>query len=250
MQILQRRIVHISRVIPRTDLFAPANSIVYTGKIRKGFVNHRGTSAVHNPWRTGWRTVFAPQSQRLRFHPILRVDAKGHGFEEVAGLMADMDDFATSERPEWLKALARRSAAAADDGAEAPGGAPDPSHPHRAPRVRTLIRAVIGGDGRAGEDVIVRNVSPGGMCIASRTLLPCKGEMLRVSLPGQSELQAQVRWVGKGEFGVLLTGGSGLDVDRITASNRQRNAGFAAALEKLLGIRPQEPRSSAGMRAC
>lgn len=168
--------------------------------------------------------------------------------------MADMDDFATSERPEWLKALARRSAATAEDAAEATGDAldhaQDQAHPHRAPRVRTLIRAVIGGDGRAGEDVIVRNVSPGGMCIASRTLLPSMGEMLRVSLPGQSELQAQVRWVGKGEFGVLLTGGGGLDVDRITASNRHRNAGFAAALEKLLGIRPQEPRSSAGMRAC
>jgi hypothetical protein len=54
-----------------------------------------------------------------------------------------------------------------------------------------------------------------------------------------------VRWVGKGEFGVLLTGGSGLDLDRIQSSNRQRNAGFAAALERLLGVRPQEPRPSA-----
>ncbi|PNU04283.1 PilZ domain-containing protein [Novosphingobium guangzhouense] len=158
--------------------------------------------------------------------------------------MADIDDFATSERPDWLKALARRasiaSEAAAGDSAQ---------QQQRAPRVRTLIKAVIGGDGRAGEDVIVRNVSPGGMCIASRTMLPSMGEMLRVSLPGQADLQAQVRWVGKGEFGVLLTGGSGLDVDRIQSTNRQRNAGFAAALERLLGVRPQEPRPSAGARA-
>ncbi len=153
--------------------------------------------------------------------------------------MADIDDFASSERPEWLKALARRASVSSE--AAAGGGAQQ----QRAPRVRTLIKAVIGGEGRTGEDVIVRNVSPGGMCIASRTLLPTTGEMLRVSLPGQADLQAQVRWVGKGEFGVLLTGGSGLDLDRIQSSNRQRNAGFAAALERLLGVRPQEPRPSA-----
>lgn len=152
--------------------------------------------------------------------------------------MAESDDFATSERPEWLRALARRAAVSAE-------GAPAVERPHRAPRVRTLIRAVIGGEGRAGEDVIVRNVSPGGMCIASRTLQPSTGEMLRVSLPGQADLQAQVRWVGKGEFGVLLTGSSGLDVDRIQATNRQRNAGFASALEKLLGVRPQGPTAGA-----
>ncbi|MEE4451499.1 PilZ domain-containing protein [Novosphingobium resinovorum] len=156
--------------------------------------------------------------------------------------MTDIDDFASSERPEWLRALARRAAPSSDETAATP------ERPHRAPRVRTLIRAVIGGEGRTGEDVIVRNVSPGGMCIASRTLLPSMGEMLRVSLPGQADLQAQVRWVGKGEFGVLLTGG--LDVNRIQATNRQRNAGFGAALERLLGVRPQETRGSAGTRAC
>ena len=66
-------------------------------------------------------------------------------------------------------------------------------------RVRTLIRAVIGGE---GEDGIVRNMSPGDMCIASCTLLPERGETLRVALPGQGDLQAEVRWVGDGEFGI------------------------------------------------
>jgi hypothetical protein len=51
-------------------------------------------------------------------------------------------------------------------------------------RVRTLIRAVIGGEGRAGEDGIVRNMSPRDMCIASCTLLPERGETRRVALPG------------------------------------------------------------------
>lgn len=156
--------------------------------------------------------------------------------------MADIDDFGTAERPEWLKTLSLRSNRPRE------AGAVSGPHPHRSPRVRTLIRAVIGGEGRTGEDVIVRNVSPGGMCIASRTMLPSTGETLRVSLPGQADLQAQVRWVGKGEFGVLLTGG--LDVDKIQATNRHRNAGFTVALERLLGIKPQERRGSAGTRPC
>lgn len=145
-----------------------------------------------------------------------------------------MDNFGTAERPEWLKTLSRRT----NRPAALPGEAP--AHPQRSPRVRTLIRAVIGAEGRPGEEAIVRNVSPGGMCIASRTLLPRLGETLRVALPGQGDLQAEVRWVGQGEFGVQLV--SGLDTARMQASNgRRRNAGFTAALERLLGVRsPQE----------
>lgn len=176
--------------------------------------------------------VFYPPSQRLRFNELCV------GGCEVADYMPDSDDFATSERPDWLRALARRASGASEKAA----GTED--RPHRAPRVRTLIRAVIGAQGRPVVDAIVRNVSPGGMCIASRTLLPNTGEMLRVSLPGQVDLEAQVRWVGKGEFGVLLTGGS-LDVDRLQATNRQRNAGFTAALERLLGVQPQTMRGTA-----
>lgn len=161
-----------------------------------------------------------------------------------------MDDFASSERPEWLRALAQRTARSSEEatdnaGTKATAQAPS-GHSQRSPRVRTLIRAVIGGENRPGEDVIVRNVSPGGMCIASRTLCPATGDMLRVSLPGQADLQAQVRWVGEGEFGVLLTGG--LDVGRIQDRNRRSNEGFTVALENLLGFRPQQPRVSAGAR--
>ncbi|WP_404482487.1 PilZ domain-containing protein [Novosphingobium sp. BL-52-GroH] len=153
--------------------------------------------------------------------------------------MADLDAYG-DVRPEWLKALALRARPVPP-----PPGA---DHPHRSPRVRTLIRAVIGGEGRPGEDVIVRNVSPGGMCIASRTLQPSCGETLHVALPGQGNLKAQVRWVGDGEFGIQLMGG--LDVGEVQATNRQRNAGFSAALERLLGVRPQKERTSSGLRPC
>jgi hypothetical protein len=159
--------------------------------------------------------------------------------------MTDMDAFGTAERPEWLKTLSRRTRTRAEDGEDAGNGG---QHPQRSPRVRTLIRAVIGGEGRPGEDAIVRNVSPGGMCIASRTLLPRMGETLRVALPGQGDLCAEVRWVGNGEFGVQLMGG--LDIGHLQDTNRRRNAGFTAALERLLGVKPVEERTSAGLRAC
>lgn len=155
--------------------------------------------------------------------------------------MDNFDGYIPPERPEWLQTLARRAIAAAND-AEAEDRA------DRSPRVRTLIRAVIGGSDRPSEDVIVRNVSPGGMCIASRTMTPSAGEMIRVSLPGQADLQAQVRWVREGEFGVLLS--DGLDVARLQATNRQRNAGFARALEQLLGIRSRDGTGSDGLHAC
>ncbi len=82
----------------------------------------------------------------------------------------------------------------------------------------------------------------------ARTLLPSCGETLQVALPGQGDLQAQVRWVGDGEFGIQLM--SGLDVNEVQAGNRRRNAGFAAALERLLGVRPHRDRTSSGLRPC
>lgn len=160
--------------------------------------------------------------------------------------MADKDSF-TSGEPHWLKTASLPAPHALPSGSGS-GQVATAAHPERSPRVRTLIRAVIGGEGRAGQDVIVRNVSPGGMCIASRTLLPDCGETLRVALPGQGDLQAEVRWVGDGEFGIQLTGG--VDLSQVQPSNRRRNAGFTAALERLLGVKPHQERTSSGLRPC
>jgi hypothetical protein len=153
--------------------------------------------------------------------------------------MADLDGYG-DVRPEWLKALALRTRPAPVRG--------EGDHPERSPRVRTLIRAVIGAEGLPGQEVVVRNVSPGGMCIASRTLLPSCGDTLRVALPGQGDLRAQVRWVGDGEFGIQLLGpidGGGAG----PGGGRRRHAGFSAALERLLGVRPYRERGSSGLRA-
>ena len=82
-----------------------------------------------------------------------------------------------------------------------------PSPAQRAPRVRTLIHAVLAREGEPGSDGVVRNVSPGGLCIASRSMTPAEGDLITVTLAGLSSLEAQVRWAGDGEFGVKLTSG-------------------------------------------
>lgn len=93
---------------------------------------------------------------------------------------------------------------AASDGASADGANRELPRP-RPPRVRTLIHASLAGDGKVGGEGIVRNVSPGGLCIASRSMTPAEGDLITISLAGRASLQAQVRWTRDGEFGVLLT---------------------------------------------
>ncbi|MFC0204482.1 PilZ domain-containing protein [Novosphingobium soli] len=121
-------------------------------------------------------------------------------------------------------------------------------HPHRCPRMRTLICAVAGTGDAAGVEVIVRNVSPGGMCIASRTLLPRAGDTLHITLPGQAALSAQVRWVGDGEFGVQLLDGQA--TEPFPAACGSRGSGLEAALGRVLGMAPRPARGSTGTRPC
>lgn len=89
----------------------------------------------------------------------------------------------------------------------------DPAHPadpaqrRRAPRVRTLLRATVACEGEPGHEAIVRDVSPGGMCIASRAVSVEEGDLITVALPGAGDLEARVRWCGDGEFGVQITSG-------------------------------------------
>lgn len=102
-----------------------------------------------------------------------------------------------------------------DDGAtEVQGG--------RAPRRPTLIHGVMASDGLPGENVIVRNISPHGMCIASRSHAPEHGETVRVALCGMVDVEAQVRWVGDGEFGVELS--SELDLHHLGLVPGRRKA--------------------------
>jgi hypothetical protein len=83
----------------------------------------------------------------------------------------------------------------------------DPASLRRAPRVSTLIRATIAREGEPGHEAIVRDVSPGGLCIASRAVSVEEGDLITVALPGSSGLEARVCWIGDGEFGVQITSG-------------------------------------------
>lgn len=140
--------------------------------------------------------------------------------------MTDQQDFAVVERPDWLEALARRGTRSSTK------GSPLPSYPERAARIRTLIKALVIRDGFEAQAVIVRNISLNGMGIASRVLRPRTGEMLRIRLPGQHELDAEVRWAGEDAFGVLLS--RRLDLAGVQAACRRRNSPLLDAVEKRL----------------
>lgn len=91
----------------------------------------------------------------------------------------------------------------------------------RAPRQRTLIRAVLGGMDMPDQDVIIRNISEYGMGIASRGFAPDRGETVTITLPSGIALKAQVRWVNDKAFGVQLF--EELDVRQLGLSTQRRH---------------------------
>jgi hypothetical protein len=110
----------------------------------------------------------------------------------------------------------------------------------RAPRRRTLISATllrapdeVGTAATPQQDIIVRNVSERGMCLATRAAsqhaLPLADEIVCIRLPENGEYLAQVRWVEERAFGVELF--STLDIEALGAANRKRNDRFLGQLE-------------------
>ena len=98
----------------------------------------------------------------------------------------------------------------------------------RAPRHRTLMRAVMTLPGLDGTPVMIRNVSEQGMCLASKDLLPCCGEVIELDLAGTFGLKGEVRWVEGREFGVHLS--APLDLHGIGLANQRRNGNMAGTL--------------------
>ncbi len=85
----------------------------------------------------------------------------------------------------------------------------------RAPRLRTLISARMRGDGLPEQDVIVRNISTGGLCLSMRLCTPERGERLSIALPGAVDVEGEVRWVEGQMCGLQLI--RTLDVEREAA---------------------------------
>ncbi|MEJ2459891.1 MAG: PilZ domain-containing protein [Novosphingobium sp.] len=112
-------------------------------------------------------------------------------------------------------------------------------HP-RAPRQRTLIRAVMHAPGLPGHEVIVRDVSERGMRVASRGITAHVGETLGIILPGDIEVQARVCWVKGEEFGAELF--EELDLRRLGLTNQRRHARSAGdVIHWLINERLQTP---------
>ncbi|SFG50221.1 PilZ domain-containing protein [Novosphingobium sp. CF614] len=120
-------------------------------------------------------------------------------------------------------------------------------HRPRAPRQRTLIRAVMHGPGIPGHEVIVRDVSARGMRIAGRGLAPRQGETLGVTLSSGIAQDAQVRWVEGDEFGIELF--EDLDLQRLGLTNQRRHG--AGAIHWLVDERLRRPEQPpARLRRC
>ncbi|MCJ2179705.1 PilZ domain-containing protein [Novosphingobium album (ex Hu et al. 2023)] len=117
-------------------------------------------------------------------------------------------------------------------------------HRPRAPRQRTLIRAVMRAPGLPGHDVIVRDVSERGMRIASRGITVHVSEIFSITLPDGVEVDAQVRWAKGEEFGAELF--DTLDLRRIGLTNQRRHARSAGEVihwlidERLRAPAPQQ----------
>lgn len=107
-----------------------------------------------------------------------------------------------------------------------------PIHP-RAPRKRTLIGASLLRDTMPEQRLIVRNVSPRGMCLAARghalKTMPLPDQIVCIRLPDNVEHIARVRWVDDHLFGVELF--RPLDIEALGAANRRRNHRFLQMLE-------------------
>ncbi|WP_162528524.1 PilZ domain-containing protein [Novosphingobium sp. BW1] len=121
----------------------------------------------------------------------------------------------------------------------------------RAPRHRTLMRAVMMLPGLDGTPVMIRNVSEQGLCLASKDVLPCCGEVIELDLAGTFGLKGEVRWVEGREFGVQLS--APLDLHRIGLANQRRNGNMAGTLggqveTRLLRATPKA--ASAPLYAC
>lgn len=106
-------------------------------------------------------------------------------------------------------------------------------HSPRAPRRRTLIGARMHGGDMAEQEVIVRNVSRTGICIATHEKVPAVGACVTIVLACQGhagrldlaqELQGRVRWSDGRACGIELF--DELDVAELGRSTMRRNAQF------------------------
>jgi hypothetical protein len=103
--------------------------------------------------------------------------------------------------------------------------------PRRAERERRLIRGVILRPSGAREEILVRNLSSGGLGATTRGCVPFPGEAVDIALPQGSVLTGTVRWVDGMAFGVAFS--HMIDAQALIDSliNRQASGGQGAAWE-------------------
>lgn len=76
-------------------------------------------------------------------------------------------------------------------------------HPREA-RSRRLMRGQMHSVRLSTFEIVIRNISTGGLCAMCRDLPPLEGEVVSIDLPDGSRTGATVQWVDDQVFGVTF----------------------------------------------
>lgn len=100
------------------------------------------------------------------------------------------------------------------------------------PRQRTTIHAVMSGRGIPAQDVIIRNVSSHGMCIAPQVAIPDRGEIVYIHLPSSLRLSGEVCWSDGKQFGIQLD--QILDIDNLVDDTKRRVTAVSDTIDRMV----------------
>lgn len=98
----------------------------------------------------------------------------------------------------------------------------------REPRQRTLIKATVSGLRLAAQPALVRNVSQGGLGLATQGELPAAGDHLSVDFANGLWVSGKVAWVAGNAFGLALD--RPISVEQLEKATQRQNAGLGRAM--------------------
>lgn len=81
----------------------------------------------------------------------------------------------------------------------------DSSYPNaRELRERRLLRGFMRSERLPTFEVVIRNISSGGMCASCKGLPPLVGEAVDIQLPDNRQVSGTARWVSEQVFGIAF----------------------------------------------
>lgn len=71
-------------------------------------------------------------------------------------------------------------------------------------RERRLLRGLMRSDRLPMFDIVIRNISAGGLCATCKELPPLVGERCEIQLPDNRQISGTARWVSDQVFGIAF----------------------------------------------